>query len=121
ESCGQQKRFDAFREEYNHERPHEALDQRPPARIYRKSMRPYPDRIPEVEYPGHYEVRKVGSGGVFTWRTKPVFASESSTGEHLGLVEIEDGLWRVYFATMELGVLDEVELRSRKTGKVSAM
>jgi len=121
ESRGQQKRFDVFRKEYNDERPHEALGQRPPTRIYQVSRRPYPERIPEIEYPGHYEVRKVGSGGVCTWRTQPVFVSESLTGERIGLVEVEDGLWRVYFATMELGTLDEVDLRDRKTGKVSAM
>jgi hypothetical protein len=118
---GQQKRFDAFRREYNQERPHEALGQRPPGRLYRPAPRPYPERIPEVEYPGHYEVRKVVSGGTFMWHGQPVFVSESLEGEHVGLVEIEDGLWKVWFAGMELGIVDEIDLRSRKTGKVLPM
>lgn len=121
ESRGQQSRFDAFRKEYNDERPHEALGQRPPGRVYRPSERPYPTRLPETEYPSHYEVRKIGSGGVFTWRSQPVFIGYALIGERVGLVEVEDGLWRVYFATMELGVLDEVWLRGRKTGRVLPM
>lgn len=121
QSRGQQKLFDVFRKEYNDERPHEALGQRPPARIYQTSRRPYPERIPEIEYPGHYEIRKVGSGGIFTWRCQPVFIGYALIGEHIGLTEIQDGLWRVYFANLELGSLNEVQLRSRKTGKVLPM
>lgn len=121
ESRGQQKRFDAFRKEYNDERPHEALGQRPPARLYRVSRRPFPGRIPEVEYPGHYEVRQVSSGGIFTWRSQAIFLGHSLIGERIGLREVEDGLWRVCFADVELGVLDEVQLKGRKTGRVLPM
>jgi|SRR5688572_5496480 len=118
---GQQSRFDAFQEEYNCERPHEALGQKPPARLYRASSRPFPARIPDCEYPGHYEVRTVGSGGIFAWHSQQIFVSHSLRGERIGLVEIEDGVWRVYFAHLELGVLDEQELKGRRTGKVYAM
>jgi transposase InsO family protein len=118
---GQQGRFDRFRREFNEERPHEALSQKPPCSIYRPSERAYPRRLPDIEYPSHYEVRKVGSGGIFGWRSRIVFASQSLVGEHIGLVEVEDGLWKVWFANMELGVLDEVQLTKRKTGKVLPM
>jgi len=121
ESRGQQRRFDDFRKEYNDERPHEALGQCPPARIYRVSSRPFPRRIAEVEYPGHYEIRKVASGGIFTWHTQAVFVGHSLIGERIGLREVEDGLWRVCFADVELGVLDEVQLKGRKTGRVLPM
>ena len=121
ESQGQQDRFDAFRKEYNEERPHEALGQRPPVRLYRPSTRPYPTRIPQVEYPSYYEIRKVGSGGVFGWHGQPVFIGHSLIGERIGLREVQDGLWRVCFADVELGVLDAVKLKDRKTGKVLPM
>lgn len=121
EGRSQQRRFDAFRKEYNHERPHEALGLRPPARVYEPSRRPYPSRIPEVEYPSHYEVRKVCSGGIFAWRSQPIFIGYAMIDEHIGLVEVEDGLWRVCFADVELGVLDEVQLKGRKTGRVLPM
>lgn len=121
EARAQQKRFDAFRKEFNHERPHEALEQRPPARIYKASSRPYPSRIPPTEYSGHFEVRKVCSGGIFGWKSQPVFIGHSLIGERVGLREIEDGLWRVYFADMELGILDEASLKMVRTGKVLPM
>ena len=37
--------FDHFRHSYNNERPHEALGQRPPVRLYTPSFRPYPSRL----------------------------------------------------------------------------
>lgn len=117
----QQRRFLAFQREYNHERPHEALGQRPPARIYRPSRRVYPKRIPGVEYPSHYEVRQVSSGGTFTWHSKAVFISQSLEGERVGLVEFDDGLWRVYFASLELGILDDAQVRRSTTGRVLPM
>jgi putative transposase len=117
----QQRRFDAFRKEYNQERPHEALGQRPPARVFRTSPRPYPQSIPPVEYPSHYEVRKVSGPGLISWRIQNVFVGESLVGEYVGLVEMDDGLWKVYFGPLELGILDEVECRRRKTGKVLPM
>jgi len=121
ESHGQQERFDVFRQEYNNERPHEALGQRPPVRIYKASNRPYPGRIPDVDYPGYYEVRKVCSAGKFTWKSRAVFIGFPLAGERIGLREIEDGLWRVYFADVELGVLDEVQLKNGRIGRVLPM
>jgi transposase InsO family protein len=121
ESSGQQRRFDAFRKEFNYVRPHEALGQKPPARIYRPSVRPFPSRIADIEYPGHYEVRSVCKSGTFTWLGQGVFISESLAGERIGLKEVDEGLWRVYFADLEIGVLDQVLLKRLRTGKVLAM
>ena len=113
--------FKAFKQEYNFERPHEGLDQRTPGSVYAPSTRRLSDPIPTVEYPAHYEVRKVSHGGMFGWHTKPIFISNSLEGEPIGLVEFDDGLWRVYFAHMELGVLNERALKGLRTGKVYAM
>jgi transposase InsO family protein len=114
ESGGQQKIFNAFIKEYNHERPHEALGQVPPSRCYKTSTRPYPFKLPELEYPSHYEVRKVSSIGNFRWRGAVVFTTRGLAGEDIGLVEIEDGLWRMYFSGLDLGVLDEAKLKGRQ-------
>ena len=114
----QQKRFQSFQHEYNQERPHEALDLRPPAKIYRTSARPYPLQLPEVEYPSHYEVRLVSSVGHISWHDQHVFVSKCLAGERIGLVEVDDGLWRVYFSGLELGIIDESQLRQRKLGRV---
>ena len=103
----QQERFNAFRWEYNQERPHEALGQVPPATLYRSSTRSYPQRLAEPEYPGEWERRRVSAGGQFRWRHDMVFAAHALDGERVGLEPLEDGHWRVWFGFWELGVLDE--------------
>jgi putative transposase len=106
---GQQELFDRFRQEYNEQRPHEALGQRPPSKLYQPSIRPYPGRLPQPEYPGHYEVRRVSRGGEIKWRAKFLFLSAALGGERVGLEEYEDGLWAVYFGALPLGRFDERE------------
>jgi len=116
---GQQRLFDTFREEYNEERPHEALGQRPPGRLYRASPRPFPTKLPEVEYPAHYEQRTVCKG-LFTWHSRSIFIGESLNDQRVGLVEIDDRLWRVYFGALELGVLG-VDRKGRWNKRVLPM
>src|SRR2546430_10777954 len=52
-----QRAFDAWREVYNFERPHEALGQQVPASRYRPSLRSMPERLPQPEYDSHEIVR----------------------------------------------------------------
>lgn len=59
----QRKRFDAFRAEFNHERPHEAIGMRRPAEVFTASPRPFPDRLESPQYPAHFEVRRVSRNG----------------------------------------------------------
>lgn len=59
-----QKKFDQWRFEYNHHRPHEALNMDVPATRYRISNRPYPESLPPIEYGSSDIVRKVQDGGV---------------------------------------------------------
>jgi hypothetical protein len=103
----QQQRFDAFREEFNEERPHEALGQRPPSELHEPSPRAFPDRIPEVEYPGHYEVRRVRRDGYIKWRGAMLFVSEVLGGEPVGLEEVDDGIWSLHFSSLLLARFDE--------------
>ena len=63
----QQECFDVFRREYNQQRPHEALGQVAPASVYRPSVRCYPERLGEPEYPDPWECRRVSPGGQFRW------------------------------------------------------
>lgn len=86
----QQKRFDAFRHVYNHERPHEALGQKRPVTIYRPSPRPYPDSLPPIEYAGHLETRKVEHNGMLRWKNSRIFTSNTLGGEYVGFEEIDD-------------------------------
>lgn len=103
----QQRLFDAFRTEFNDERPHEALDQRTPAEVYEPSPRAYPRRVPEVTYPGHFEVRRVRSDGRIRWQGRFLFISEVLIGERVGLEEVDDGIWSLHFASLQLARFDE--------------
>ncbi|HEY1213746.1 MAG TPA: IS481 family transposase [Bryobacteraceae bacterium] len=106
----QQKRFDAFRQEYNSERPHEALGQKPPAQFFEASPRPYPARLPELEYPADWQIRRVCAGGKFRCGGRAlVFLSHALVGECIGLQPIDDRYGRLWFGAYELGVLDKAQ------------
>lgn len=105
--AAQQRAFARFCREFNIERPHEALGQQPPATCYGPSPRPYPRRIEEPAYPTHFEVRRVRTTGEIKWRGQLVMITDVLTGEPLGLEEVHDGAWGVYFAAVPLGVLDD--------------
>ena len=107
----QQLRFDCFREEYNNERPHEALGQETPASLYRPSPREMPDKIPPLEYPAHFEKRYVSANGGIRWNCEWVSVGNVFEGEYLGLEEVDNGIWNVYFGPVKLGRLLEEHMR----------
>jgi len=109
----QQQRFDEFRQEYNEQRPHQALGQATPASHYQISGRTYPERIREVEYPPDWDVRVV-DGGRIRWSGERVFVSHALGGERVGLERIEERQWRVWFSFHELGVLEAGQSRLRR-------
>jgi putative transposase len=105
--AAQQRNFDAFRREYNEERPHEALGQRTPASQYTPSPRPYPSRLPTPEYPGHFLVKRVTTGGTFRFGKRLLYLANALTNQPVGLEETDDGLWSIYFHTVLLATFDE--------------
>ena len=100
---GQQRRFNEFRRKYNQERPHEALDMKCPCEFYEASTRPY-EQV-EYEYPGYWEVRKISRMGQIAWKGRQLFLSEALIGHRVGLVEIDDGIWKVSFRQLPLARL----------------
>jgi len=109
----QQQRFDAFCKEYNYQRPHEALQQQTPASQYTRSPRVYPSHLPKLHYPDYFDVRKVGYSGVMYWRNKTVYVSYLLKDEPIGLEEIDDGIWNIYFGPVKLGQLNERDIMSK--------
>jgi len=99
----QQRRFDVFRHEYNEDRPHEALQQRPPESVYVCSRRPFPARIDEPEYPRWYDARTLDQSGYLSLRGARFFISTALRGERVGFVEVEEGCFEAYFCKMFLG------------------
>ena len=103
--AAQERRFEVFVREYNEQRPHEALGQKPPASLYRPSPRQLPARLPEPEYPPEAAVRRVRSNGEIKWRGELVFISSSLVGEAVGVEETATGD-EVRFCDVPLGVID---------------
>ena len=102
----QQARFDRLRREFNAVRPHEALGQVPPTRLYTASPRPYPARLEEPSYDATHQVRRVRDNGEIKWRGELVFVSAALRHEPVGLAETERGDWLVRFMHLELGRID---------------
>ena len=103
----QQRAFDAFRREYNEVRPHDTLQGQTPASIYHPSPRPFPRRLPPIEYPGHYLVKRITSGGTFRFGRRLLFLATPLEGYDVGLDEVEEGIWSIYFCEVLLGRFDE--------------
>jgi len=114
--AGQQRRFARFRRIYNHERPHEGIDLQPPGRVYTTSPRPFPTRLAEIEYPGHYERRRVSAEGGISWSGRRLSVSTVLIGEEVGLEPIDDGLWDLHFGPVRLGRFDEHRHRVQPAG-----
>jgi putative transposase len=99
----QQERFDAFRKEYNTERPHEALGQKTPSSLYVPSERRMPKRLQHYDYPYHFEVRRVSRNSGIRWKARWVQVSVTLAEEYIGFEEVEDGIHNVYFCELLIG------------------
>ena len=107
-TCGaQQRNFDAFQREFNEERPHERLNQETPASRYQCSARPYPERMPVPEYPGHFLVKKVTTAGTFRFQKRLLYLANALVDQHIGLEETDDGIWAIHFNTILLATFDD--------------
>jgi transposase InsO family protein len=101
----QQAKFDAFLEEFNNERPHEALAMKCPAEVYSPSLRPYTG-IPEPLYPFHDRTVMVTSCGRLCLYRKKINLSKSLAGQAVGVKEVDNGIWLVSFMEYDLGYID---------------
>lgn len=102
----QQDRFDAFRLDFNTERPHEALANEVPAAVYEPSQRSYPSTLAELEYPGHFAMRRVRHDGSIKLLSQELYLSEPLAREVVGLEELDDRLWHLHFGPVFLGIID---------------
>ena len=102
----QQEAFDRFVEEFNTERPHEALDMKRPSEVYRPSSRPYRG-LEELTYPFHDRTITVTCCGRICIRGKKINLSYVFAGQNVGVKEVSDGIWLVSFMDYDLGYFDE--------------
>ena len=112
-----QMRFDAFRDCYNNERPHEALGLDVPADHYTPSIRAFPSKIREWAYPSCFVMRKIKSSGYITYGNQGYYLSESFGGYTLGVRESRiDGCINIYYRQFRIARIDlrEKAIISRK-------
>ena len=111
----QQRAFDEFRLEYNDIRPHEALGQRTPNVVYQPSLRPMPKKLPKPIYPKHFRVLKTYPNGVLSFGSVQWVISGCLKSQRVGLEEVDQDRWRVYFGPVELGEINFREVEERGT------
>ena len=104
-SLQQQARFDAFVQEFNAERPHEALAMKVPAELYRASPRRY-DGLPDLAYPFHDRDILVTACGRICLHRKKINISAVLAGQSLGIKEVDEGIWLASFMHYDLGYFD---------------
>jgi putative transposase len=110
----QQARFDRFREDFNTQRPHEALGQATPHAHYRRSERAYPRHLSEPTYDIDQAVRRVRSNGCIKWGGEMIFVTEALAGEPVGVTETDVGDFIVRFIDLDLGVIERGGTRLRR-------
>ncbi len=102
----QQDRFYRFMDEYNHERPHQALEMKSPADLYTPSARKYKGLSP-LTYPGHEKTMTISNCGRVCLSRAKIHVSRAFADQPVGLTEVEDQVWSVTFMDYEIGFLDE--------------
>ena len=102
-----QTAFDAFRVCYNHERPHQALDDAVPASRYQPSPRPFPEKLPSLAYDAADAVCTVTQHGSISWQGQRCFVSRGLVGQPVAVrPTTQDGLWAVYFCHRRVATID---------------
>jgi transposase InsO family protein len=103
---GRQAALDVWRNQYNHERPHEALGMRCPAEVYESSPRKWQGTPDELVYEG-MDSRKVATTGMIGWNGRLLSISAALAGWHVGLAPGAEGMIDVYFARLQIGQIEE--------------
>jgi transposase InsO family protein len=102
-----QAELDRWRQLYNHQRPHQALDLEVPASRYRPSARAFPERLPALEYGPDDQVRKVQQGGLIHFRNRVWKVGKAFVGQPVALrATTTDGVYLVFFARHQIKPLD---------------
>ncbi len=103
----QQRKFNVFQEEFNQDRPHEALGMATPASVYEPSSRPMPSKTEHFEYPDHYEVRYVSTNACVRWNNTYLSISRTCIHQYVGFEHVDHELWDVWLGPIKLGRFHE--------------
>lgn len=105
--------LERFRNDYNSVRPHEALDFRTPASVYRPSPRLFSDDLCDPDYPDHFEVRCLKANGCTKVNGAEFVIGAVLRGECVGLEPLDDGLWHVWVRSEFGAAAGHVRTRDR--------
>src|SRR5262249_31046124 len=106
----QQARFDTFLEQFNRERPHQALAMEVPAELYTPSPRPYRG-LGDLEYPWHDWTATVTMCGRICWKRRKINVSQALAGQKVGVKQVSERIWLVSFMQYDLGYFDDETCR----------
>lgn len=113
----QQLEFFRFQQEYNTERPHEALANKTPHSVYAPSPRHYPVRIRDLEYANDYLVERADENGMLRFQGQRVRLTPALTNELVGLKPVEHRTWQLFFGPVQLGTLSPKGFRAFKPAR----
>jgi len=101
------KQRQEYRNFYNNERPHHALQLNTPATVYTSSSRHYPTRICEWDYGCGCELRTIKKTGYLTYNGGGYFLSESLGGKTIAIrPSSTDGVVNLFFRQFRIGKID---------------
>jgi putative transposase len=106
----QQARFDAFVDQFNRERPHQALGMKVPADLYARSSRIYRG-LEELSYPFHDGTFTVTQCGRICFKGRKVNLSHVFAGQNVGVTQVAERTWLVTFMRYDLGYFDDETCR----------
>ena len=102
-----QEQLDPWRDVYNLERLHEALDLATPASHYQPSSRPFPETVPPIEYGPADQVRQADHQGYLHYQGRRIFISEAFAHQPLAFrPTATDGVLAVFFCHQQVDILD---------------
>jgi putative transposase len=106
----QQARFDTFVQQYNRERPHQALGMKVPADLYARSPRVYRG-LEDLTYPFHDQTIAVTRCGRICFKGRKVNLSHVFAGQNVGVTQVGERIWLVTFMQYDLGYFDDETCR----------
>ena len=111
----QQRSLNRFVKEYNNIRPHEALNMKTPAAAHQFSTRPFPEKITHFDYHPDFKVLKVTQNGAIRWKSYYwVYLTAALKGKYVGIQELGNGIWKVFYRNVFLGFFNEKQLRNKE-------
>ena len=98
--------------EYTTCQPHKVLNNKTPASVHVRSQKEYSSKITPWDYPREYQVQRVCKSGAICWDSDTwVMVAAPLIGKDIGLFELGNAIWRVFFRGKLLGYLDERIMR----------